>query len=62
MSVPNIVYLTDPGEGYEAGLKTWLEMMTAIDQFEGRFKGKNWEEAFALGHDLTIMKEVIEGR
>jgi sulfonate transport system substrate-binding protein len=62
MSVPNIVYLTDAGEGYRAGLKTWLEMMTAIDQFEDRFKGKNWEEAFALGHDLTLMREVTEGR
>ncbi len=61
-SVPNIVYVTDPGEGYRKGLKVWLDMMSGIDKFEGRLKGKGFEEAFDLGHDLTLYEEMIEGR
>jgi NitT/TauT family transport system substrate-binding protein len=61
-SVPNIVYVTDPGEGYRAGLRTWLEMMAGIDRFENRLEGKSWEEAFDLGHDLSLYREMIEGR
>ena len=59
-SVPNIVYITDPGDEYRAGLKTWLEIMAEVDQFEGRLKGLDWEAAFALGHDVSLYEEMLE--
>jgi len=61
-SVPNIVYLMDPGEGYREGLRVWHGMMDEIGKFDGRLEDKGWEEAFEMGHDLSLVQEVMEGR
>ncbi len=60
MSVPNIVYTTDPGDAYRAGLKTWLESMHAAGQFEGALKDLGWQESFDLVHDLTLHEEALK--
>jgi len=61
-SVSNIVYLMEPGDAYRKGLKTWFGIMTKVGKFDGALKGKSFDEAFALGHDLSLMNEVIEGK
>jgi NitT/TauT family transport system substrate-binding protein len=62
MSVPNIVYTTDPGETYRAGLRTWLETLPEADRFEGTLAGKSWEECFEATHDLDLYHEMMERR
>ncbi|MEN8149402.1 MAG: ABC transporter substrate-binding protein [Planctomycetota bacterium] len=61
-SVPNIVYLMEPGEAYRKGLETWFGIMNEVGKFKGAIKGRSFEEAFELCHDLTLINEVIEGR
>jgi NitT/TauT family transport system substrate-binding protein len=61
-SVPNIVYLMEPGEAYRKGLETWFGIMEGIGKFQGDLKGKSFDEAFRKGHDLTLIEEVMEGR
>jgi NitT/TauT family transport system substrate-binding protein len=56
-SVPNIDYVMDPGEGYRKGLETWFGIMTEVGKFQGSLKGKSWDEAFALVHDLSLVEE-----
>ena len=62
MSVPNIVYVMEPGESYKLGLATWHAMMEEIGKFGGRLKGIGFEEAYDLGHDLTLIQEAMETR
>ena len=59
MSVPNIVYTTDSGDAYRAGMKTWFEIMQEVGQFEGSLQEATWEESFELGHDLSLYEEAI---
>jgi NitT/TauT family transport system substrate-binding protein len=36
-SVPTVTYLGQPTEGWIAGMKTWLEMVKAVDFFKGKY-------------------------
>jgi len=59
-SVPNIVYLMEPGDGYRKGLETWFGIMAEVGKFQGVLKGRSFDEVFAAAHDLTLINEVIE--
>lgn len=56
MSVPNIVYTSQPGEAYRTGLFRWFDMMTELDKFTGSLKGLSKDKAFAKVHDLSFIK------
>ncbi len=58
-SVPNIVYVMEPGESYRNGLATWHSMMEKIGKFSGRLKGVPFDQAFNIGHDLTLIEEAL---
>ena len=62
MSVPNIAYMSEFGDLYRSGLRTWFEMMKDVGQFEGRLKGLDFDAAYALTHDESLLDEVIGGR
>ncbi len=36
-SVPTVTYIAQPTEGWIAGVKTWLEMVKAVDFFKGKY-------------------------
>jgi sulfonate transport system substrate-binding protein len=61
-SVPNIVYVMVPGESYRNGLATWHSIMVKLGTFSGRLKDLPFDQAFALGHDLTLIQEVSRDR
>jgi ABC-type nitrate/sulfonate/bicarbonate transport system substrate-binding protein len=54
-SVPNIVYLTDPGEAYRNGLRRWFGLMVAQKPFTGELKGLDADGVFDRVHDLSLI-------
>jgi NitT/TauT family transport system substrate-binding protein len=56
-SVPNIVYVMDPGDEYRRGLETWFGIMKDIGKFQKDLKDATWDEAFERVHDLSLIQE-----
>lgn len=51
-------YTTDANEKFINGMKKYYAVMTQMGKFEGRFKGKSYDEVEKMLFDFDIMKEV----
>ena len=57
LSQNDTTYSTDANEKFVNGMNRYYDIMTQMGKFEGRFKGKTFEEAEKMLFDYEVMKK-----
>lgn len=59
-SVPTIAYMAEPTDAWIAGMKTWAEMVQAVELFNQRYAKLSSDEFFEDACDLSLCRAALD--